>query len=121
MKFTHLLKILSLALCVQCERGENEPAETCLADGSQGGGHRAPQRFLQGHSSFQALETYGGARIFKHLRSPRIDSKETIPLGYVAYGPVRQPYSYSVASPHRLFKNSSTEVSSWNHNPLTTA
>ncbi len=25
-------------------------------------------------------------------------------------GPVRQPYSYSVASPHRLFKNSSTEA-----------
>jgi hypothetical protein len=25
-------------------------------------------------------------------------------------GPVRQPYSYSVSSPHRLFKNSSTAV-----------
>ncbi len=44
-------------------------------------------------------------RIFKLLRSPRIDYKETIP----PVGPVRQPYSFSVPGPHRLFKNSSTE------------
>jgi hypothetical protein len=39
--------------------------------------------------------------MIKLLRSPRIDSKELIPPGYVAY-------SYSVPSPYRLFKNSST-------------
>jgi hypothetical protein len=44
----------------------------------------------------------------KLLRSPRIDSKEPIPPGGVAGGPVRQPCSYSVSSPHRLFKNSSS-------------
>jgi hypothetical protein len=43
------------------------------------------------------------ARIFTLLRSRRIDSKEPIPPGCE-----RQPYSYSVPSPHRLFKNSST-------------
>ncbi len=49
------------------------------------------------------------ARIFKLLRSPRTDSKEPIPPGCVAWrGPVRQPYSYSVPSPHRLFENSSS-------------
>jgi hypothetical protein len=53
------------------------------------------------------------ARIFKHLRSPRINSKESIPPAYAALkpgGPVRQSYSYSVPSPHRLFKNSSTGI-----------
>ncbi len=40
------------------------------------------------------------ARIFKLLRSPRIDSKEPILSGCVAW---RQPHSYSVPSPHRLF------------------
>ncbi len=48
---------------------------------------------------------------FKLFRSPRIDSKEQIPPG----GPVRQPYYYSVPSPHRLFKNSSTELA---HGPI---
>jgi hypothetical protein len=48
------------------------------------------------------------ARIFKLLRSPRTDSKEPIPPDCVACcGPVRQPYSYSVPSTHRFFKNSS--------------
>jgi hypothetical protein len=47
------------------------------------------------------------ARIFELLRSPRIDSKEPI---QVTHGPVRQSYSYSVPSPHILFKNSSTGV-----------
>jgi hypothetical protein len=47
------------------------------------------------------------------LMNPRIDSKEPFPPGCVAWrgttgGPVRQPYSYSVSSPHRLLKNSST-------------
>ncbi len=49
------------------------------------------------------------ARIFKLLRGPRIDSKESIPGPPMQPGgPVRQPYSYSVPSPHRLFKNSSS-------------
>jgi hypothetical protein len=34
------------------------------------------------------------ARIFKLLRSPRINSKVPVPV----------PYSYSVPSPHKLFK-----------------
>jgi hypothetical protein len=43
------------------------------------------------------------ARILKLVRSPRIDSKESIPPAYVACGgPVRQPYSYSVPSPNAL-------------------
>ncbi len=50
------------------------------------------------------------ARIFKLLRSPRINSNEPIPSGCVAWRPVRQPDSYSVPSPHRLFKYSSTEL-----------
>jgi hypothetical protein len=48
------------------------------------------------------------AQILKLLRSQRIDAKEPIPPGCVALQPVRQSYSYSVPSPHRLFKNSST-------------
>ncbi len=48
-------------------------------------------------------------RIFKLLRSPRIDSKEQTPPGCVTWrASIRQPYSYSVPSPHRLFKNSDT-------------
>ncbi len=46
------------------------------------------------------------SEFFFNLRSPRIDSKEPIPM--LPGGPVRQPYSYSVPSPHRRFKNSST-------------
>jgi hypothetical protein len=46
------------------------------------------------------------ARIFILIRSPKIDSKEPILSG--CGGPVRQPYSYSVPGPHRLFKNSNT-------------
>jgi hypothetical protein len=38
------------------------------------------------------------SRIFKLLRSIRIDSEV----------PIRQPYSYSVSNPRRLFKNFST-------------
>ncbi len=38
-------------------------------------------------------------RIFKLLRSPRIDSKESIPPAYVARRAVRQPYSYSILAP----------------------
>ncbi len=56
------------------------------------------------------------ARIFKLLRSSRIDSKEPIPPGCVAWcgGPARQSYFYSVRCPHRLFKNSSTVLlSNW--------
>ncbi len=42
------------------------------------------------------------ARIFKLFRNPKIDQ------GTNSARPVRQPYSYSVPSPYRLFKNSST-------------
>jgi hypothetical protein len=52
------------------------------------------------------------ARFFKRLRSPEIDSKESIPPTYVADGLVQQSYSYLVPSPHGLFKNSSTETGS---------
>ncbi len=50
------------------------------------------------------------ARISKLLRSLGIDSKESIPLAYVAWRRYDNPISYSVPSPHRLFKNSSTGV-----------
>jgi hypothetical protein len=46
------------------------------------------------------------ARIFKHIRSPRIDSKESIPPAYVACRAGTTTYSFP--SPHRLFKNSSS-------------
>ncbi len=57
------------------------------------------------------------AQIFKLLRSPRIDSKGPIPPGCVAWrAGTTTLYSYSVPSPHRLFKNSSTEqVSYWEY------
>jgi hypothetical protein len=43
-------------------------------------------------------------RYLKLLGSPGIDSEESISPAYVnPGGPVRQPYSYSVPSPHRLF------------------
>ncbi len=42
------------------------------------------------------------------IRSPRIDSKEPIPPSCVAWRAGTTTLSYSVASPHRLFKNSST-------------
>ncbi len=50
------------------------------------------------------------ARIFTCLWAwgPGIHSKEWVPPAYVAWGPVRYPYSTSVPSPHRLFKNSSS-------------
>jgi hypothetical protein len=44
--------------------------------------------------------------ILKLLRSQEIDSKGYIPPAYVAWRPVRQPFSYSVPCPHRLFWNS---------------
>jgi hypothetical protein len=46
------------------------------------------------------------ARIFKLLRGPGFHSKESILPDVVGTGPVRL-LSYSVPSPHRLFKNSS--------------
>jgi hypothetical protein len=49
-------------------------------------------------------------RIFKRLRSSRIDSKEPIPPGCEAWRAARQPSSYSVPSPLRLLKNSTTAV-----------
>ncbi len=48
------------------------------------------------------------ARIFKLLRSPRIDSNESLSRAYVAWRPVKQSSSYSVPRAHRLFWNSST-------------
>jgi hypothetical protein len=44
------------------------------------------------------------ARIFKLLRSPRIDSKEPIPPGCVAWRASTTTLFYSDPSPHRLFK-----------------
>jgi hypothetical protein len=60
------------------------------------------------------------ARIFKLLRSPRIDSKESIPPAYVARRAVRQTYLYSVPSPHRLFVNllRSTGIDSQHGGPV---
>ncbi len=48
------------------------------------------------------------ARIFKRLWSPEIDSKASIPPAYVAWRAGTIILSYSVPSPHRLFKNSSS-------------
>jgi hypothetical protein len=49
------------------------------------------------------------ARIFKLLRSPRIYSKEPIPLGCLAWRASKTTlFLYLVLNPHRLFKNSST-------------
>jgi hypothetical protein len=49
------------------------------------------------------------ARTFKYLWGPRIDSKEWIPPAYGAWwaGTITL-FLYSVPSPHRLFKNSSS-------------
>jgi hypothetical protein len=49
------------------------------------------------------------ARIFKLLRSPRIDSKEPIPLGCVAWrAGTTTLLLFGSYSPQRVFKNSST-------------
>jgi hypothetical protein len=58
-----------------------------------------------GHAT-HAVRTLSRTRIFYLLRSPRIDSKETAPPGFVVWWAGRQPYS--VPSPHRLFTNFST-------------
>ncbi len=60
---------------------------------------------------FKGMGTLYRARIFKLLWSPGIGSKEPIPPAYLAWcvGPNGNPIpSYSVPSPHRLFKNTST-------------
>jgi hypothetical protein len=44
----------------------------------------------------------GSAGIFKLLRSPGIDTKESILPDYVVGEPVRQPYPYSVSNPRLL-------------------
>ncbi len=49
------------------------------------------------------------ARIFKRLRSSGIDSDKSIPQAYVAWRAGKTTISYSVPSPHRLFKNSRTD------------
>jgi hypothetical protein len=46
------------------------------------------------------------AWIFKLLRGSGIDSKESIPPAYVAWRAGKITLSYSVPSPHNLFKNS---------------
>ena len=51
------------------------------------------------HSLANSNDTCDG--IFKLLRRPEIDFKESIPPPCVACGPVRQPYSYSVPSSFR--------------------
>ena len=52
--------------------------------------------------------TFKKSSILIVIRSPRIDSKERIPPRCVArQAGIRQPSSYSVPSPHRMFKNSS--------------
>ncbi len=90
----------------------------------------AQESILPAYVAWRAGTTKRVARNFKRLRSPRIDSKEpippvilrslgidskeTIPSGYMKPGgSVRQPSSYSVSSPHRLFKNSSTGPPGW--------
>jgi hypothetical protein len=47
---------------------------------------------------------------FSTFKDPSIDSKEPIPSGFVAWRAGTTTYSYSVPSPHTLFKNSSTRV-----------
>jgi hypothetical protein len=60
-------------------------------------------------SSFFFVSVEHRAGIFKLLRSLSIDSKESTPPAYVAWrAGIRQSCSYSVPSPDRLFKNSST-------------
>ncbi len=97
---------------------------------------------------FSFYSFWGPVSIFKvpetvFLWSPGIDSKESIPPVYVARRvriskllrrqeslpqayvawrrrPVRQPNSYSVPNPHRLFKNSSTGSEGRYGNPIPT-
>ncbi len=75
---------------------------------------------------FLVLTVQAWARIFKLLRSPGIDSKESIPPAYVTWAlmfkllrspeidskesipPAYLAYSYLVPNPQRLFKNSRT-------------
>jgi hypothetical protein len=66
---------------------------------------------MEPRNRFQGIDSAcrARARIFKLLRSTRIDSKEPIPPRCMCPGgPVQQPFSYSVPRPHGLFKNSST-------------
>ncbi len=66
-----------------------------------------------GATHMQADKAFIGQRhntepeFFNILRSPRIDSQEPIPPGFVAWR-AGTTTLYSVPSPHRLFKNSST-------------
>ncbi len=55
------------------------------------------------------VNTFSRAGIFERVWGPGINSKEWIPPAYVAWraGTITG-YSYSVPSPHRLFKNSSS-------------
>ncbi len=65
----------------------------------------APHALLYPCTQFIKISSAG---IFKLLKSPKIPKNRF--LQPMSPGrPVRQPYSYSVPSPHRLFLNSSTE------------
>ncbi len=67
-----------------------------------------PSGRRQNHWSLMYIVHCTTSRIFKFLRSPGIDSKESIPPVYVAGRAGTTTFSYSVPSPHRLFKNSCT-------------
>jgi len=58
--------------------------------------------------SKQATACNSEPEFFNFKGSQRIASKEPIPPGCVAWRAVRQPYSYSIPSLHKLFKNFST-------------
>ncbi len=59
-----------------------------------------------------------GARIVKLLRSPRIDSKESILPAYVAWRAGTTTLFLLSSYPHRLFKNSSTGCKAGGMNSL---
>jgi hypothetical protein len=54
---------------------------------------------LKRNEPFAALEEMSSAGNFKLLRSPGIDSMESILLAYVAWWAGTQPYYYSAPSP----------------------
>ncbi len=67
------------------------------------------QRSTPGPSSIRSVKSLAGARIFKLLRSPRIDSKEPIPPGRVALaGRYDNPVPTRFLAPVDCKKNSST-------------
>jgi hypothetical protein len=71
----------------------------------------------RGLSAFKAVRRrmVTRARIFKLLRSPGIDYKESIPPAYVAWRACTKTLFLFGPSPHRFFKNSSTVLSMMNY------